>query len=219
MVEVRRSHVLLPGLGILLLLLALSCTRQDNRLAPLACPSGTRMESHLNSTRSGQIDLCRDPKTGFREGPYREASLNGRLIDEGTYRADRAEGEFRAYDSEGRLTHIIQFTNGEPGSGRLTRVGMDATFRMLNAEFEKKGDKTRMVAHDEETVEIISPATARFEDPAHDEPAMRERLVAQGAMCKPFAAYSNIQLVIARYVDDAGKDLLVVPIRRADCGK
>jgi hypothetical protein len=138
---------------------------------------------------------------------------------EGSYRADKLDGEYRMYDGNGRLTHIIQYSDGQQVSARLTRAGMDDTFRMLNEKFRKDGQKMRIAVLDEHSVEFITPTRTRFNQPAHDEKLMRELLVREGSPCKLFASYSNLQTVVARYVDDGGKDQLVVPLRRQDCGK
>ena len=184
-----------------------------------SCPPGTKVEKRPHSSQPVQIEFCRDPKTGLREGPFRETARTGVVASEGNYRADKLHGEYRIYDGGGLLTHIVQFSNGMEIDTRLTRAGMENTFRMLNEKFSKNGQAIRLAVRDEQTVEYIYTTSTRFTEPAQDEKFARERLVAEGSMCKVFASFSNVQTLIARYVDEDGKELLLVPLRRVDCKK
>ncbi len=217
MYEAHGSRWLFRAFGSLLLFA--SGISLGNGPTPFSCPPGTQPEWHPHPEEPAQVETCRDSKTGFREGPFREIAQNGRVIQVGSFLADKLHGEARIYDAKGRLTHVIQYSNGEEVGTRLTRAGMENSFRVLNERFRKNGEKLRVLARDEQTVEIINATSTRFNHPERDEKAMRERLVAEGSTCVMFTSYSNIQFIIARYVDDAGKELLVVPLQRADCGK
>jgi hypothetical protein len=199
------------------LLLALSSCCLASGPAKFSCPPGTKLEKRPHTSEPVQVELCRDPRTGLREGPYRETARTGLVWSEGSYRHDKLHGEYRIYDDAGRLTHVVQYSNGQEVGTRLTRAGMENTFRTLNEKFRKNGQKMFLAVRDDHTVEYVTATTTRFSQPARDEKFMRERLVAEGSLCKMFTTYSNIQAIIARYVDDQGGDLLVVPVRRADC--
>jgi hypothetical protein len=205
--------------GLSTLLLLVSAGGQGGDLPPLSCPPGTKLEKRPHSSEPSQVELCRDTKTGSREGPYREFSRNGRAFAEGSYRADKLHGEYRIYDDKGQLTHIVKYSNGREISTYLTRAGMENTFRKLNEKAKKNGQIMRLAVRDEHTVDFTTVTTTKFSDPERDQPAMKAGLVAQDSVCSMFAHFSNLQTYVAHYIDDSGRELLVVTILRADCDR
>jgi hypothetical protein len=155
----------------------------------------------------------------LREGPYREIGKNGVVLTEGNYRADKLDGEFRLYDDQGRLTHVARFANGKQLETRVTRLGMEGVVRTLNARARDNGQNWQMAVRDEQTMEYIVTLGAASGQFTPDAEVMKGRLVAEGSICDLFRNIVNMQSVIARYVDGGGKDQLVVPVRRPDCGK
>lgn len=213
----RRSRLEHLCRGALLLFLSGHCL--GSAPAPFSCPAGAKLEKRPHSSEPTQIELCRDPATDLREGPYREIGKNGLVLTEGHYRADKLDGELRLYDEQGRLTHVARFSNGNQLEMRVMRLGMEGVARMLNAKAHKNGQNWQMAVRDEHTMEYILNMGTKSEQFTPDAEVMRGRLVADGRICELFGKIANMQSVIARYVDGGGKDLLVVPVRRSDCGK
>lgn len=183
-----------------------------------SCPAGTKVEKRPHASKPIKLEYCRDPKTGFREGPYREIAGTGLVAAEGSYRGNKIDGDYRVFDEAGRLTQVIQFSNGEFVSSRLTRIGLENSFRKVNDRLIKEGKKTRVAVIDEGTVEYVITTEVRLDQPEHEE-AARRLLLKDENFCNMIGIDGNLQTIIVRYVDEQRTPLLVVPIRRADCAK
>jgi hypothetical protein len=196
-------------------LLIISAVGLGSGPPPLTCPPGAKLESRALQGRASTAEFCRDRKSGWREGPYREIAANGVILKQAHYKADKLDGQMRSFDERGQLKSVSEYSAGTLVVSRMTQAAMEEVARKMNARARKAGETWRLSVRDEHTMVQTTPVAATSS--LLDAETVRARAVADPRVCGMFRHVMNLETMVARYVDEVGQERLVVPIRRSDC--
>lgn len=194
------------------------CAAGGAKRAPLICPSGTKLEKIDKRPKEPAIqEFCVDFRTHRREGPTRWLDPDGALLALGQYEADKLEGTSRAYTPEGKVWKILTYSGGHMTGERLTRAGLVEMVRIVNADIQKSGMKSRMELLDDHTLLQTFTLAPLPPGSPHKPELLRQGLLAQPEICQVFVTPSDLEQLITVYRDAGGKEIVRVPISRTWC--